>query len=368
MRSFAVGSQSHMRRQDFHFDLPPELIAHYPSEQRTDCRLLHLDGGSGAIVHTQFDAVKHLVKEGDLLVFNDTKVIPARLHGRKPTGGKLEILLERVLGDGLLLAQVGSSKPIKPGAELQITARGSDQYVGSLFMVERREGFFVLRLDEGLGFDELFAKAGHMPLPPYIKREDEQLDAQRYQTVYANQSGAVAAPTAGLHFDEALIEDLIAAGIDTTFVTLHVGAATFQPIRVDDVEEHQMHSEYIDVNSRCCDKVRATWQRGGRVIAVGSTSVRALESASQTGQLKPFCGDSALFIYPGYEFRCVDAMITNFHLSESSLLMMVSAFADRQHVLNAYHQAIAERYQFFSYGDAMFIEGSRAPALRGAIA
>ncbi|MEM8499141.1 MAG: tRNA preQ1(34) S-adenosylmethionine ribosyltransferase-isomerase QueA [Pseudomonadota bacterium] len=355
-----------MRRQDFHFDLPLELIAHYPSEQRTDCRLLHLDGRSGAVSHAQFAAVKHLLEDGDLLVFNNTKVIPARLHGQKPTGGKLEILLERVLGDGLLLAQVGSSKPIKPGAELRIIARESHEYVGSLFMVERRGDFFILRLDEGLGFDDLFARAGHMPLPPYIKREDEQLDIERYQTVFASQSGAVAAPTAGLHFDEALIEDLIAAGIDTTFVTLHVGAATFQPIRVDDVEEHQMHSEYVDVNSECCEKVQATWRRGGRVVAVGSTSVRALESASQTGQLKPFCSDSALFIYPGYEFRCVDAMITNFHLSESSLLMMVSAFAGREHVLSAYQQAVAERYRFFSYGDAMFIEASRAPALRTA--
>lgn len=357
-----------MRRQDFHFDLPPELIAHYPSVQRADCRLLHLDGRNGAIAHTEFAAVKRLLKKGDLLVFNDTKVIPARLYGRKPTGGKVEILLERVLGDGLLLAQVGSSKPLKPDTELLIKARDSAEHVGSLFMVERREGFFVLSLEDGLGFDELFTKAGHMPLPPYIKREDEQLDMERYQTVYARQSGAVAAPTAGLHFDDALINELSTAGIETSFVTLHVGAATFQPIRVDEIEEHQMHSEYIDVTSECCEKVRATWQRGGRVIAVGSTSVRALESASETGQLKPFCGDSALFIYPGYEFRCVDAMITNFHLSESSLLMMVSAFAGREYVLNAYQQAVAERYQFFSYGDAMFIEGSRAPALRGATA
>ncbi len=365
MRSFAVDCLSQMRRQDFHFDLPPELIAHYPPAERTDCRLLHLNGRNGVVRHTEFAAVNGLLKKGDLLVFNDTKVIPARLYGRKTTGGKVEILLERVLGDGLLLAQVASSKPIKPGAQLQILARDADEIAGSLIMVDRKDGFFVLRLSDGVHFDELFANAGHMPLPPYIKRADEQQDRDRYQTVYARQSGAVAAPTAGLHFDDALIEELTEAGIDNAFVTLHVGAATFQPVRVDDLEEHQMHSEYMEVGSECCRKVQAAWQRGGRVVAVGSTSVRALESAAQSGRLEEFYGDSALFIYPGYEFLCVDAMITNFHLSESSLLMMVSAFAGREHVLAAYQQAVAERYQFFSYGDAMFIEGSRTPRLRG---
>ncbi len=367
MRSFAVGSLSQMRRQDFHFDLPPELIAHYPSPERTDCRLLHLNGRNGAIEHTEFTAVKRLLQDGDLLVFNDTKVIPARLFGRKSTGGKVEILLERILANGLLLAQMNSSKPIRPGAEIQILARDSTEQVGTLFMVERQEGFYTLSLGEGIDRDALFAKAGHVPLPPYIKREDELQDLERYQTVYARQSGAVAAPTAGLHFDNEFIEELRQSGVDTAFVTLHVGAATFQPVRVDDIQEHKMHSEYIEVNSECCDKVQATWQRGGRVIAVGSTSVRALESASQGDMLKAFSGDSSLFIYPGYKFQCVDAMITNFHLSESSLLMMVSAFAGRDNVLNAYQQAVAERYQFFSYGDAMYIEGNLSPALRGAV-
>lgn len=369
-----------MRRQDFSFELPEQLIAHYPPEERSECRLLHLDGKTGVRAHRQFTDVCDLLETGDLLVFNNTRVVPARLFGRKLTGGRVEVMLERLRPGGELLAQVGSSKPLAPGSFIQVLSRDSqfqeageggeaetdvaEVFVGELEVLGREDGFYRLRVAHAQSLDDLFALAGHMPLPPYIKRKDELKDFDRYQTVYAQEAGAVAAPTAGLHFDQKLLSKLEQLGVSSAFVTLHVGAATFQPIRVEELADHQMHAEHIQVSEEVCRRVSETWARGGRVVAVGSTSVRALESAAQSGALKPYDGDSRLFIYPGYQFLCVDAMITNFHLSESSLLMMVSAFAGREPVLAAYQEAIEKEYMFFSYGDAMYIEAERAPTLK----
>ncbi|MFK8020965.1 MAG: tRNA preQ1(34) S-adenosylmethionine ribosyltransferase-isomerase QueA [Pseudomonadales bacterium] len=371
-----------MRRQDFSFQLPEQLIAHYPPEQRSECRLLHLDGKTGDRSHRQFADVCDLLEPGDLLVFNNTRVVPARLFGRKLTGGRVEVMLERLRPGGELLAQVGSSKPLAPGSFIRILSRDSqvedlgegagegeaeteEVFVGELEVLGREDGFYTLRVAHAQTLEDLFDLAGHMPLPPYIKRKDELTDFDRYQTVYAEEAGAVAAPTAGLHFDQKLLTKLEQLGVNSAFVTLHVGAATFQPIRVDELADHQMHAEHIQVSQEVCRQVAETWAHGGRVVAVGSTSVRALESAAQSGALKPYDGDSRLFIYPGYQFLCVDAMITNFHLSESSLLMMVSAFAGKEPVLAAYHEAIEKEYMFFSYGDAMYIEAESAPLLKG---
>ncbi len=354
-----------MRRQDFAFDLPEHLIAHYPPENRSDCRLLHLDG-TGSIQHLQFAAVKQLLSPGDLLVLNNTRVIPARLFASKPSGGRVEIMLERLCDEAEFIAQLRANKKLTIGTELRVyaTAGAVEPPVASLTITGREEGFFRLRLNSGGSPGALFDTAGHMPLPPYIKRPDENLDRERYQTVYAQRSGAVAAPTAGLHFSRELLEEIQASGVATEFVTLHVGAGTFQPIRVDDIRDHRMHAEYLQVEQSVCDAITRTWSRGGRVVAVGSTSVRALETAAQSNRLQPFEGESELFIYPGYRFRTVDVMITNFHLSESSLLMMVCALAGRTPVLAAYQEAVKREYQFFSYGDAMFIESPQTPSLR----
>lgn len=350
-----------MRRQDFAFDLPPRLIAEYPSEKRSDCRLLHLNGADGALAHRQFSDLQNLLEPGDLLVLNDTKVIPARLYGRKLTGGKVEIMVERVLPDGNLIAQLGASKKVKSGGQILIEAKRADgteepQALATATAEPREDGFYQLSFDSHVDLDELLNQAGHTPLPPYIRRSDEALDKERYQTVYADRSGAVAAPTAGLHFDDELLDELRSRGVETACVTLHVGAGTFQPVRVDDIRQHKMHAESVWVSQEVCDKAAEARASGRRIIAVGSTSVRSLETASQSGVLEPYQGDSQLFIYPGYQFRSVDAMITNFHLPESSLLMMVCAFAGYEHVMQAYQQAIDEQYAFFSYGDAMFIE------------
>lgn len=348
-----------MRRQDFSFELPDELIARYPSAQRTGCRLLQLDGKTGAIEHGEFTELLSLLRPNDLLVLNNTRVIPARLFGRKLSGGKVELLVERLLPGGELLAQVGSSKPLREGAVIELygdSPKDEDAVVGRLTVSGRQQPFYKFKLQDDITLDSLLKVAGHMPLPPYLGRSDEPIDAERYQTVYAQHSGAVAAPTAGLHFDEGMLENLKELGVNTAFITLHVGAATFQPIRVDDLKQHQMHAETLQVSQAVCDAVRQAREQGGRIIAVGSTSVRALETAAQSGKLTPYDGESELFIYPGYEFKCVDALITNFHLSESSLLMMICAFAGRENVLGAYNEAVQQRYQFFSYGDAMFIE------------
>jgi S-adenosylmethionine:tRNA ribosyltransferase-isomerase len=337
-----------MLRSDFHYELPDDLIARHPAARRSDSRLLHLDGRDGALADLRFVDLPRLLRAGDLLVFNDTRVIPARLHGRKATGGKVELLLERVVGRQRALVQLRSSKPPAAGSTIQLDGGAQATVVG-------REGDFWV-LDFGADPASVFEGHGEMPLPPYLRREAEEFDRDRYQTVYARVPGAVAAPTAGLHFDDALLEACERAGVVRTHVTLHVGAGTFQPVRVEDVREHQMHAELTEVPQTACDAIAACRARGGRVVAVGTTAVRALESAAQGGRLEPFTGDTRLFITPGYRFRVVDALVTNFHLPESTLLMLVSAFAGRAHALAAYRHAVAQRYRFFSYGDAMFVE------------
>ncbi|TVP54149.1 MAG: tRNA preQ1(34) S-adenosylmethionine ribosyltransferase-isomerase QueA [Halomonadaceae bacterium] len=338
-----------MKRTDFHFDLPDALVARYPLPERTASRLLCLDGATGAINHRQFADLEAQLHPGDLLVFNDTRVIPARLYGHKSSGGKVELLLERMLPDQQALVHIRSSKSPKPGSELLL-----DQ--GIRVRVEGREGaLFLVRFESSRPLLEILDAIGHMPLPPYIDRPDEISDQSRYQTVYGRHPGAVAAPTAGLHFDEALLARLAAKGVEQAFVTLHVGAGTFQPVRVEELADHVMHQEWLSLSQGTVDAVNAARARGGRVVAVGTTAVRALESAAGQGALAPFEGDTGIFIYPGYRFRCVDALITNFHLPESTLIMLVSAFAGYQHTMAAYTAAVAEKYRFFSYGDAMFI-------------
>jgi len=338
-----------MQVKDFHFELPEELIASYPLEQRTQSRLLCLEGDGGALTHRHFADVLDLVEPGDLVVFNDTRVIPARLFGQKESGGKLEVLIERLLDDKRALAHIRCSRAPKPGTRLIL--EGDIKAV----MTARHDKLFELEFElDGHVIDAL-EQHGHMPLPPYMKREDQLSDRERYQTVYNAKPGAVAAPTAGLHFDEALLAKLEAKGVEKAFVTLHVGAGTFQPVKVDDIADHTMHAEYIEVSEAVCEQVRATKARGGRVIAVGTTSVRCLETASQSGEIQPYMGDTDIFIFPGYDYRVVDVLITNFHLPESTLLMLVSAFAGYAHVMQAYKVAVEDRYRFFSYGDAMFI-------------
>jgi len=338
-----------MKRTDFQFDLPPELIAQFPSDQRTASRLLSLDGDSGDINDLQFLDLPSLLRPDDLLVFNNTKVIPARLLGQKETGGKIEVLVERVLDEHRVLAHIRSSKSPGVGRRLLL------EDVLELEVIGRQEALFELYFHGDLSATEALEQYGRLPLPPYIERDVDKNDLERYQTVYAEHVGAVAAPTAGLHFDEAMLDKVAALGIETARVTLHVGAGTFQPVRVDDIKTHQMHSEQIEVTQEVCEQVMATRARGGRVIAVGTTSVRALESASQSGQIEAFSGETDIFIYPGYQFKSIDAMITNFHTSESTLLMLVSAFAGRDHIMSAYQHAIEQKYRFFSYGDAMFL-------------
>ncbi len=340
-----------MKTSDFTFELPPELIAQHPLPERTASRLLCLDRDTGAVDHRQFADLPDLLRAGDLLVFNDTRVIPARLFGHKATGGRVEILVERLLPGDECVAQLRVSKKPAPGSRIELEGGGILEVLG------RETSFYRLRaVDTSL--PALLEREGHMPLPPYIEREDQLDDRERYQTVYARNPGAVAAPTAGLHFDDALLARLDATGVESTHVTLHVGAGTFQPVRATNIEDHEMHAEHIEVSRAVVDAVAAARERGGRVIAVGTTSVRSLETATAGGELRPFSGDSRIFIYPGYDFRAVDAMITNFHLPESTLLMLVSAFAGRDAVLAAYEAAVRERYRFFSYGDAMFL-GSR---------
>lgn len=339
--------------RDFDFDLPDELIARQPAAERTGSRLLCLDGATGAIDHRRFPDLLDRLEPGDLLVFNNTRVIPARLFGQKASGGKVEVLIERMTGEQTALAHVRSSRSPKEGALLELEGGIELEVTG------RDDNLFKLRCRNETPLVELLEQHGHMPLPPYIDRADEASDRDRYQTVYAERRGAVAAPTAGLHFDEALLAALADKGVNTAFVTLHVGAGTFQPVKADKVEDHHMHSEWIEVSAEVVEAVRATRQRGGRVIAVGTTSVRSLESAAASGELQPFTGDTNIFIYPGYRFRVVDALVTNFHLPQSTLIMLISAFAGRDAVMAAYQSAIDERYRFFSYGDAMFV--SRQP-------
>jgi S-adenosylmethionine:tRNA ribosyltransferase-isomerase len=344
-----------MRVSDFHFDLPDALIARHPLAQRRASRLLVVDGASGAMAHRSFVDLLDYLNAGDLLVFNNTRVIPARLFGQKATGGKLEILVERVLDSRRVLAHVRSSKSPKPGSRILIEGGGEAE------MLARHDALFELRFAEDVL--PLLERVGHMPLPPYIDRPDEEADRERYQTVYAERAGAVAAPTAGLHFDEELLAALTDKGVETAFVTLHVGAGTFQPVRVQRIEDHHMHREWLEVSQDVVDAVAACKSRGGRVVAVGTTSVRSLESAARDGQLRAFSGDTDIFLYPGKPFHVVDALVTNFHLPESTLLMLVSAFAGYAETMAAYKSAVEESYRFFSYGDAMFI--TRNPAPRG---
>ncbi len=338
-----------MQRSDFSYSLPDELIARYPLAKRSASRLLCLDKKNGAIKHKHYADVIALLNKGDLLVFNDTRVIPARLFGQRESGGKVEVMVERLLDNQHCLAHVRISNRVRPGLVIFFD-RGY-----RLCVVEKKQDLFELKsVGEG-SLTELLEQQGHIPLPPYIDRDDETLDRERYQTVYAKNKGAVAAPTAGLHFDEALLCSLQAKGVEFAHVTLHVGAGTFQPVRVDNIRRHKMHAEYLQVSQQVCDKIAATKSHGGKVIAVGTTSVRCLETASRDGELRPFQGDTEIFIYPGYEFKVIDGLLTNFHLPESTLIMLVSALAGKESVLNAYEQAIRAQYRFFSYGDAMFI-------------
>ena len=349
-----------MKRIDFHYDLPAELIAQHPLPERSASRLLCLDGNSGEIEHCGFSDLLEKIRPNDLLVFNNTRVIPARLWGQKETGGKLEILVERITGENTALAHVRCSKSPKPGSRILLsTKEGEEPGPYCLQVTSREDALFCLASDGGPSIIEILGAIGHMPLPPYITREDEVADRDRYQTVFARREGAVAAPTAGLHFTQGMLSALADKGVQQAQVTLHVGAGTFQPVRADDIADHKMHSEYLEVDESVCSAVKAARDNGGRVIAVGTTAVRSLETASrQSGELQPYAGDTDIFIYPGYRFRAVDAMITNFHLPESTLLMLVSAFAGQAHIMTAYQQAIAEGYRFFSYGDAMFLTAS----------
>jgi S-adenosylmethionine:tRNA ribosyltransferase-isomerase len=343
-----------MKVSDFSFDLPEELIARYPMQERTASRLLSLQGNSGELKHLKFTDIVDLVHENDLLIFNDTRVIPARLFGEKETGGKIEVLVERVLDDKSFLAHVRSSKSPKPGCKLLL-----EKQVDAL-MVKRHGPLFEIHIDDKHSVLDVLESIGHMPLPPYIDRPDEDADKERYQTVYNKNPGAVAAPTAGLHFDNTILNKLEAKGVDLAFVTLHVGAGTFQPVKVDNILDHQMHSEYAQVTQKVIDQILTTKAKGGRVIAVGTTSVRSIESAAQATLAKgkplaAYFAETDIFIYPGYKFQLIDAMLTNFHLSESTLLMLVSAFSGKQNIKKAYELAIENRYRFFSYGDAMFL-------------
>jgi S-adenosylmethionine:tRNA ribosyltransferase-isomerase len=335
-----------VRRSDFTYELPEELIAQKPLAERSASRLLTLDGATGALADRRMCELPQFVAPGDLLIFNDTKVIPARLFALKESGGKVELLLERPLDERSALVHGRASKPLRPAMLLR--SRGGD-----IKITDKRGDLWVVELPEPpLAFFERF---GQMPLPPYIRREPDAADSTRYQSIFARRQGAIAAPTASLHFDERLLAALAGRGAHTAFVTLHVGAGTFQPVRTDAVGAHVMHAEFVEVGESACSAVAAARARGGRVIAVGTTVVRALESAAGGGTLAPYIGDSSLFIVPGFRFKVVDAMVTNFHLPESTLLMLVSAFAGRDAVLAAYRHAVAGRYRFFSYGDAMFI-------------
>lgn len=340
-----------MKVADFAFDLPNELIARFPSKTRTGSRLLVLDGNTGDVNHQQFPDILNHINEGDLLLFNNTKVIPARLFGQKESGGKVEVLIERVVGKNEVLAHVRANKALKPGTRVLLDG----DY--SCVMIGRDDALFQLQFESEEDVFSIIDKIGHMPLPPYIDREDQDSDKERYQTVYSEKPGAVAAPTAGLHFDDEILAKLKSKGVDFAFVTLHVGAGTFQPVRVDSIEEHKMHKEYIEVSDTVVEQINRTKKAGKRVIAVGTTSVRSVESAAakNNGVIAPFYGDTDIFIFPGYKFAVVDAMLTNFHLPESTLIMLVSAFAGKTHVMSAYQAAIEQEYRFFSYGDAMFV-------------
>jgi len=336
-----------MVREDFHFDLPLELIAQIPSSERAASRLLCLDRDSGVIIDRQFRDFVDLVRPGDVLVTNNSKVVAARLFGQKPSGGKVELLVERIEADRRCLVFLRASKPPKAGAHIQLED-GTD-----VLIIGRQDDLFRVEFAEDPL--QVMQRIGHIPLPPYIHRQDNDLDSQRYQTVYAQAPGSAAAPTAGLHFDQATLARLAAKQVDIQPVTLHVGAGTFAPVREQRLDKHIMHKEWIEVSEQTCDAVNRAKSEGRRIIAVGTTSVRCLETATQNGRLQPYKGDTDIFIYPPYQFKMVDALLTNFHLPESTLIMLVCAFAGKDAVLRAYRHAVEQRYRFFSYGDVMFM-------------
>jgi S-adenosylmethionine:tRNA ribosyltransferase-isomerase len=338
-----------MHLKDFDYNLPEELIARYPLPDRSASRLLCLEGRTGALSHHYFPDLLSLINPDDLLIFNDTKVIPARIEGTKETGGRIEVLMERFLDTNRISAQVRASKSPRPGTYLIFAD-------GVRFEVLGRQGdLFELRCEDARPVLEVIEAIGQIPLPQYMQRAAEASDIERYQTIYAKHKGSVAAPTAGLHFDAKLFAQLAEKGIETAYLTLHVGAGTFASVRVDDIAQHRMHPEYIDVSPALCEQIRNAQKRGGRIIAVGTTTARSLETASRSGEIQPFCGNTDIFIYPGYQFHCVDALVTNLHVPCSTLLMLVSAFAGYEQVKAAYVEAVKECYRFFSYGDAMFV-------------
>lgn len=341
--------------QEYDYDLPEELVAQYPLKNRTQSRLLVVNKGKQSIEDRIFSDVLALLNPKDLLVLNQTKVMNARLLGYKPTGGQVELLVERVLSETEALAHMRSSKPPKPGLEIFLNPELK------IKILEKQGSLVKIQQKTHASWFELLDQFGHVPLPPYIERSDEKLDHDRYQTVFAKQVGSVAAPTAGLHFDLDLIEKIKAKGIQIDYLTLHVGAGTFQPVRTEKIEDHVMHHEWIEVPENLVQKIKQTKQTGGRVIAVGTTTVRALETAALSGELKAFSGDTNIFIRPGFDFKVVDCLITNFHLPKSTLLMLVSALAGKELIFEAYRHAIQQQYRFFSYGDAMWINGCHNP-------
>ncbi len=341
-----------MHTRDFEFELPAELIAQKPPLSREDSRLLVLESHSDSLQDWRFADLPKLLRPGDLLVFNDTRVIPARLYGRKASGGRVEVLVERIIAPQRVLAHLRANHAPRPGTRLYL----DDDRVAAA-VIARHEALYELEFITEADALNILNRHGHIPLPPYIDRAAQDFDAERYQTVYAREPGAVAAPTAGLHFSPELLATLAAQGVEQAFITLHVGAGTFQPVRVDSITAHRMHAERVEVNAALCEQIRSVKAQGGRVVAVGTTVVRSLEAACADGTLQPLRGETALFIYPGYKFRCVDALITNFHLPGSTLLMLVAAFAGHQCIMAAYRHAVRQRYRFFSYGDAMWIGG-----------
>jgi len=339
-----------MRTTDFDFILPDALIAQFPAKERNASRLLRLDGNTGALADQQFTELPGFLAAGDLVIFNDTRVIKARLAGRKSSGGEVEVLIERIVDDHQALAHVRASRSPKPGSRLTLAQNIEVE------VMARQDDLFLLKFHTKETILEVLEQHGALPLPPYITHTADSTDEDRYQTVYSAHPGAVAAPTAGLHFDQAMLDKLAQQGIHIAYVTLHVGAGTFQPVRVDNIAEHKMHSEIYSVPAATVDAINATRQRGNKVTAVGTTALRALESAARSGKLVAGNGETDIFITPGYRFQVVDRLLTNFHLPKSTLLMLVSAFAGFDHIQQAYQHAIAEQYRFFSYGDAMLIE------------
>ena len=339
-----------MQLADFHYDLPAEYIARYPLRQRSASRLLCLERAFKTVSHREFTAITELLSPKDLLIFNDTKVMPARLFGSKKTGGRVEILVERILDPQRLIAQVRASKSPRIGEDIFL------ENFRFKILAKNNQFYELQSQDTEKTVREIIENFGQIPLPPYFQRSPEKEDLQRYQTVYAAHQGSVAAPTAGLHFDHELLQSLRDKKIEMAYLTLHIGAGTFLPVRTQDIREHKMHAEYFEISEQVCQQVQATKIRGGRVVAVGTTSLRALETASQSGSIKPYSGDTSIFIYPGYQFNCVDALITNLHLPASTLLMLVCAFGGYENVMYAYQQAIQNQYRFYSYGDAMWME------------